>query len=506
VAFATCIGVRTDRELNEYNLKFDTVIIDEAGKANISETLAAISMAKKVILVGDQMQLPPYIDGSLLDENEATSFPKSKYGKNFLKQDIQHALKTSFFEFLVMRIKNKQFPLENKELLNYQHRMHPHIGEFISDSFYEGKVKMGEHTYGNTLTLPSPFEKEVVFINTSSAQNPYESFDGFSAQNDSEAYCISHLVIPKLLESGLTTNDFAVVAPYKSQVKHIKKYLKENNNSSHLIEVSTLDSFQGMEFDVIVFSFTRAASPQQLNKKVGFLDDARRLNVAFSRAKKKLILVGNSDTLTDPRSHYDSLFDYTGLFSRLVDLSKIDKIGNFVELTDYTDLKSPFEIFMDKNKKGSVIEGRIKRLEDYGAFVSLGNLDGLVYISDLSWSKVNHPCDVVEINEDVKVKILNYDLKKKQISLGLKQTQPNPWDIISFKRGEKIIGKVENIVDYGLFVEIVEGITGLLHYSNMPYGVRKNFKEKYRKGMMLYVSIDDVNKSKKQVSLKLIKG
>ncbi|WP_132215833.1 AAA domain-containing protein [Mariniflexile fucanivorans] len=506
VAFATCIGVRTDRELNEYNLKFDTVIIDEAGKANISETLAAISMAKKVILVGDQMQLPPYIDGSLLDEKEATSFPLSKYGKNFLKEDIQHALKTSFFEFLVTRIKNKLFPVENKELLNYQHRMHPHIGEFISDSFYEGKVKMGEHTFGNTLKLPSPFEKEVIFINTSSAQNSYESFDGFSAQNDSEAYCISNLVIPKLLESGLTSNDFAVVAPYKSQVKHIKKFLKEHDNNSHLIEVSTLDSFQGMEFDVIVFSFTRAASPDQRNKKVGFLDDARRLNVAFSRAKKKLILVGNSETLTDPRSHYDTLFDYTGLFSRLVDLSKIDKIGNFVELTDYTDLKSPFEIFMEKNKKGSIIEGRIKRLESYGAFVSLGNLDGLVYISDLSWSKVNQPSDVVEINEDVKVKILNYDLKKKQVSLGLKQTQPNPWDNISFKRGEKFIGKVENIVDYGLFVEIVEGITGLLHYSNLPFSARRNFKEEYKKGMVLYVSIDEVNKSKKQVSLKLIRG
>ncbi len=505
VAFATCIGVRTDRELNEYKIKFDTVIIDEAGKANISETLAAISMAKKVILVGDQMQLPPYIDGSLLDEKEASSFPRSKYGKNFLTDDIQHALKTSFFEFLVNRIKNKQFPVENKELLNYQHRMHPHIGEFISDSFYEGKVKMGEHTYGNTLKLPSPFEKEVVFINTSSAQNPYESFDGFSAQNDSEAYCISNLVIPKLLEAGLTINDFAVVAPYKSQVKHIKKFLKEHNDNSHLIEVSTLDSFQGMEFDVIVFSFTRAASPEQRNKKVGFLDDARRLNVAFSRAKKKLILVGNSETLTDPRSHYDTLFDYTGLFSRLVDLSKIDKIGNFVELTDYTDLKTPFEIFVENNQEGSIIDGRIKWVENYGAFVSLGNLDGLIHISDLSWTKISHPLDVVKINEDVRVKILKFDLKKKQVSLGLKQAQPHPWDNFDLKKGEVVKGKIENIVDYGLFIELEVGVTGLIHISNLPYLKRGNFKEIYKINMEVDVLIDVVKKSKRQISLKLIK-
>src|SRR5690606_15285764 len=263
-------------------------------------------------------------------------------------------------------------------------------------------------------------------------------------QNDSEAYCISNLVIPKLLESGLTTNDFAVVAPYKSQVKHIKKSLKEHNKNSHLIEVSTLDSFQGMEFDVIVFSFTRAASPNQINKKVGFLDDARRLNVAFSRARKKLILVGNAETLTDSRSHYDTLFDYTRLFSRLVDLSKVDSIGNFVELTDYTDLKTPFEIFMEKNKVGSIIEGRVKRLESYGAFVSLGNLDGLIYISDLSWSKINHPKEMVDINEDVNVKILKYDVKKKQVSLGLKQIQPHPWDSVTLKRGDVVMGKIDN--------------------------------------------------------------
>lgn len=501
VAFATCIGVRTDRELNEYNLKFDTVIIDEAGKANISETLAAISMAKKVILVGDQMQLPPYIDGSLLDENEATSFPKTKYGKNFLKEDIQNALKTSFFEFLVKRITNKQFPEENKELLNYQHRMHPHIGEFISDSFYEGKVKMGEHTYKNRLQLPSPFEKEVVFINTSSAQNPYESFDGFSAQNDSEAYCISNTVIPKLMESGLTPNDFAVVAPYKSQVKHIKKSLQGHNNS-HLIEVSTLDSFQGMEFDVIVFSFTRAASPDQRNKKVGFLDDARRLNVAFSRAKKKLILVGNSETLTDPRSHYDTLFNYTGLFSRLVDLSKNDSIGNFVELTDYTDLKTPFELFVEKHKIGTTVNGRVKGLEDYGAFVNLGSIDGLIYITDLSWSRVNHPSEILDPNQDIQVKILNYDSEKKQVSLGFKQLQRNPWDFLSFKSGEVVSGEIVQITTYGVFVEISNGMKGLLHNSEISY--HNNYAKKphsYEVGDIVEVVIISINKLKRQIQL-----
>jgi len=503
VAFATCIGVRTDKELNEYGLKFDTVIIDEAGKANISESLAAISMAKKVILVGDQMQLPPYIDGNLLDENEPSSFPNSKFGNKFLKEDIQHALKTSFFEFLINRIKKKQFPEQNKELLNYQHRMHPHIGEFISDSFYEGHVKMGEHTYKNTLPMPAPFGKEIIFINTSSAQNPYESFDGFSARNDAEAYCISSLITPKLLESGLKPKDFAIIAPYKSQVSHIKKSLKDNIQNSHLIEVSTLDSFQGMEFDVIVFSFTRSAAPDQKNKKVGFLDDARRLNVAFSRAKKKLILVGNSKTLTDSRSHFDYLFNYTSLFTKLVELSKNDRIGNFVELTDYSDLKTPFELFVEKNKVGNIIVGTIKRIESYGAFVTFGNVDGLVYISDLSWSKISHPSEVVKANQEVKVKILKYNKKKEQISLGIKQALPDPWVNFNYNKGDKVIGTIENVVDYGIFVELTKGVTGLLHISSIPKKMKIHFKNIFKIGTPIYVIINQVKKEKKQISLKL---
>ncbi|MTE27549.1 AAA domain-containing protein [Winogradskyella ouciana] len=480
VAFATCIGVRTDRELNEYNLKFDTVIIDEAGKANISETLAAISMAKKVILVGDQLQLPPYIDGSLLDEKEATSFPKSKYGKNFLKEDIQHALKTSFFEFLVKRIENKQFPEENKELLNYQHRMHPHIGEFISDSFYEGKVKMGEHTYENRLQLPSPFEKEVVFINTSSAQRPYESFDGFSAQNDSEAYCISNLVIPKLLESGLTPDKFAVVAPYKSQVKHIKKSLQGHNNSN-LIEVSTLDSFQGMEFDVIVFSFTRAASPDQRNKKVGFLDDARRLNVAFSRAKKKLILVGNSETLTDPRSHYDTLFNYTGLFSRLVDLSNNDSIGNFVNLTDFKDLKSNFQLVKSKLIIGSLHNCKYKLSFEKPNYIGhifyiKQGVEGMFRDSDKNFefdrdteysmyiSFIDHKNERVYLSMNKPQTLKN---KRKQI----KSNESNQFEsslkklkFFKSKRiGDVIVVNYKMEIDIGYLFEIEKGFDGLFY-------------------------------------------
>src|SRR5690606_36356891 len=241
--------------------------------------------------------------------------------------EILHALKSSFFEFIVNRINAEQFPKDNMEMLNYQHRMHPNIGQFVSESFYDGKVEMGSRTHLNRIEMPSPFNKEVVFFDTSNSKNPFEQNDGFSAKNNTESETISEIILPKLFESNINPSSIAIIAPYKSQVANIKNQINKSESCKFKnIDVSTLDSFQGKEYDIIVFSFTRSSdhnnAPFENGKrkysKVGFLDDARRLNVAFSRAKKKLILVGNAQTLTDPRSHFDKIFDYTKLFETLV--------------------------------------------------------------------------------------------------------------------------------------------------------------------------------------------
>ena len=341
VVFATCIGIKSDEIFKDKNFKFNTVIIDEAGKANIAESLVAIELGEKVILVGDQKQLPPYMESSLIDKSEPTSFPNSAYGSEFLEEEILHALKTSFFEFIVNRINADQFPKENMEMLNYQHRMHPNIGEFVSSSFYDGKVKMGSKTHLNRLDFPSPFDKEVVFFDTSNSKNPFEQNDGFSAMNNTEAETISEIILPKLFDNEVNPSNIAIIAPYKSQVANIKNHINRSSCKFKNIDVSTLDSFQGKEYDIIIFSFTRSSDHSKAPivngkpkfSKVGFLDDARRLNVAFSRAKKKLILIGNSKTLTDYRSHYDRIFNYTQLFKKLVELSNKEKIGNFIKKT-----------------------------------------------------------------------------------------------------------------------------------------------------------------------------
>jgi len=451
VVFATCIGVRTDRELSDHNVVFDTVIIDEAGKANLSESIAAISMAKKIILVGDQMQLPPYIDGSLLDSNESSSFPNSKFGSKFLDKDIQHALRTSFFEFLVNRISSGKFPDSNIEMLNYQHRMHPDIGQFISDAFYGGQVKMGEKTAENVLRLPSPFDKQVVFLDTSTSEYPFEIKEGISVKNDTEAQCISQLVVPHLLKAGLSSNDFAIVAPYKSQVANIKQHLLATDSGlNSQIDVSTLDSFQGMEFDVIVFSFTRSAR----NTKVGFLDDARRLNVAFSRAKKKLILIGNSDTLTDRRSHYDHLFNYTELFNKLVDLSKDETLGNFVNVTDFTDLKSRFQSQIEKYKVGNSYNCQPKvsfekpHFNGHIFYIEGSTLEGMFRDNE----------KVLEFDKDLEYKlfITDIDFKNERIYISPKQSKKSVF-FTKKKIGDKVTASYKLSIDAGHFFEIEFG-------------------------------------------------
>ena len=343
VVFATCIGIKTDNMFKELSKKFDAVIIDEAGKANIAESLVAMELGKRVILVGDQMQLPPYIDSTLIDDKNPASFQKSHYGAQYSKDDIFHALKTSFFEFIINRIKKGQFPPENLELLNYQHRMHPNIGNFVSSSFYEGKVNMGDKTHLNRLQLPIPLNKEIIFFDTSNSDSPHEQSEPPSIKNNFEAKGIADYVLPLLFENNVSPSNIAIIAPYKAQVSNILQHINAAPACTFKqIEVSTLDSFQGKEYDVIIFSFTRSSAYRrnidgidQKIKKVGFLDDARRLNVAFSRAKKKLILIGNAKYLSDPRAHFDELYDYTSLFNKLITLSKNDKIGNFISIADY---------------------------------------------------------------------------------------------------------------------------------------------------------------------------
>ena len=126
---------------------------------------------------------------------------------------------------------------------------------------------------------------------------------------------------------------------------------------------------------------------------------------------------------------------------------------------------------ISKLEKGQVLEGTVKNITAYGVFIDLGGVDGLIHITDLSWGRVNHPSEVVELDQKLNVVILDFDDEKKRIALGLKQLQPHPWDALNpdLKVGDKVSGKVVVMADYGAFLEIAPGVEGLIHVSEMSW-------------------------------------
>jgi len=135
------------------------------------------------------------------------------------------------------------------------------------------------------------------------------------------------------------------------------------------------------------------------------------------------------------------------------------------------DIEEQKKEIIGQLEKGQVLEGTVKNITSYGVFIDLGGVDGLIHITDLSWSRINHPSEILELDQKLNVVILDFDDNKSRIQLGLKQLSAHPWDQLSetLKEGDKVKGKVVVIADYGAFVEIVEGVEGLIHVSEMSW-------------------------------------
>ena len=147
-----------------------------------------------------------------------------------------------------------------------------------------------------------------------------------------------------------------------------------------------------------------------------------------------------------------------------------------------SDLAEQRESIIGGLEKGQVLEGLVKNITDFGAFMDLGGVDGLLYITDISWGRINHPNEVLELNQKLNVVVLDFDEDRKRISLGLKQLQPHPWEVLGAEvvEGSTVKGKIVNIEDYGAFLEIIPGVEGLIHvsevsWSNQPVNAREYF-------------------------------
>ncbi len=159
---------------------------------------------------------------------------------------------------------------------------------------------------------------------------------------------------------------------------------------------------------------------------------------------------------------------------------------------------------MSTLEEGQIVKGTVKNIADFGAFVDLGGIDGLLHITDMSWGRINHPSEMLKIDDKVEVKVLNIDHEKEKIALGLKQTESSPWEEIEakFPVGSRIKGEVVNIMSYGAFIRLDEGIEGLVHISEMSWTRRVNHpSEIVNPGDEIEVVVLEIDKNKQEISL-----
>jgi small subunit ribosomal protein S1 len=163
------------------------------------------------------------------------------------------------------------------------------------------------------------------------------------------------------------------------------------------------------------------------------------------------------------------------------------------------------QAILDRLSPGDVVTGTISNIVDFGAFVDLEGIDGLIHISELSWSHVNHPSELLEIGQEVSVKVLDIDRERQRISLGLKQTQSDPWQqvIDTYDQGDVIEGRVTKVVTFGAFVEVVPGVEGLVHISELAPHHVENPREVVTQGEVVRAKIIEMDADRRRLSLSL---
>ncbi|MER3470813.1 MAG: 30S ribosomal protein S1 [Chitinophagaceae bacterium] len=171
-----------------------------------------------------------------------------------------------------------------------------------------------------------------------------------------------------------------------------------------------------------------------------------------------------------------------------------------------SDIEAQRAQIIGQLEKGQVLEGTVKNITDFGAFMDLGGLDGLLYITDISWGRINHPAEVLKLDQKINVVVLDFDDEKKRISLGLKQLTPHPWDVLpdTITEGSIVKGKVVNIEDYGAFLEILPGVEGLVHVSEITWANTPiNAKEFFKLGDEHEAKVVTLDKENRKMSLSI---
>ncbi|PIE90195.1 MAG: 30S ribosomal protein S1 [Acidobacteria bacterium] len=204
--------------------------------------------------------------------------------------------------------------------------------------------------------------------------------------------------------------------------------------------------------------------------------------------------------------------DYSGLIGEVYDFNivKLQRRRGNVILSRKELLQKEYDesrkALLEVLKEGAVVKGKVKSLTDYGAFIDLGGMDGLLHVTDMSWGRVAHPKDVLNVGDEIEAKVLRLDMEKEKISLSIKHMLPDPW-LSAFEKyspGTKISGKVLNIATYGAFVELEAGVEGLIHVSEMSWTkVIRNASQMLKKGDLVEAIVLDVDPENRKISLSL---
>jgi small subunit ribosomal protein S1 len=211
-------------------------------------------------------------------------------------------------------------------------------------------------------------------------------------------------------------------------------------------------------------------------------------------------------SLVDMRPVKDTTpFEYKEMEFKVI---KLDRKRNNVVVSRRAVLEETMgadrEAMMENLKEGTIVKGVVKNITDYGAFVDLGGIDGLLHITDMAWRRVKHPSEVVHVGQELEAKILRYDTEKNRVSLGIKQLGDDPWVGIArrYPQGTRMFGKVANLTDYGAFVEIEAGIEGLVHVSEMDWTNKNVSPNKIvQLGDEVEVMVLDIDEDKRRISL-----
>jgi small subunit ribosomal protein S1 len=272
--------------------------------------------------------------------------------------------------------------------------------------------------------------------------------------------------------------------------------------------------FEGIDEDAGTVMLSKRKADRMLNWQ-RLIDTTREGDVVAGKVVKKIkggLLVDIGVPVFLPASQVDvrrpgEIGDFIGREIRAA-VIKIDTERRNIVISRRKLIEEERESakrrLLENLKEGQIVSGEVKNIADFGAFVDLGGIDGLLHITDMSWGRINHPSELLRLGQRLEVKVLNIDREKEKIALGLKQKEASPWEEIEKKYpvGSRVTGEVVNIMTYGAFVRLEPGIEGLVHISEMSWTRRVNHpSEMVQPGQQVDVVVLEINKDKQEISL-----